>query len=261
MACTNYCVSSFPPDWLLYPNFSGRKAPSPCHHPTYAQASHRRVADGMGQDWDRNCDATLHCTSMLPAPLEFPKAGSPALCPAQAAPLPGHNPLQGCWAPSEQGTALLITMGDFTCTRCLLVFFVLSPPKGAGSLLSTAQRWPQEGLGSRFCCVPADLCWQALSGFSCKRKADPFGVWAHWNYISPVPQLKNNTTLPFVSPFLLSSSQGFLKGCESCNNSLQQCFFSICAMCWTLLNKTFTWRAQKHPLRCTHTYSVGKRSF
>lgn len=96
MVCINYCVSSF---WLLLSRFLRKKSPSPCHHPTCAQVSHRRVADGMGQACDRNCAATLHGPSMLPAALEFPKSGFPA----QAAPLPGHNPLQGCWAPLCRG--------------------------------------------------------------------------------------------------------------------------------------------------------------
>lgn len=76
----------------------------------------------------------------------------------------GTTPSRNVGHPQNRAQHCCVTMGDFTCTRCCLAFFVLSSPKCAGTLLPTAQRWPQEGLGSCFCCVPADSCWQALPG-------------------------------------------------------------------------------------------------
>lgn len=93
MACINHRVS-FPPKLAAFIQISQEEKP-PAHVITPPMpVSHGGVADGVGQDCDRNYAATLHCPGMLPAALEFPKAGSPAPCPAQAAPLPGHNPLQ-----------------------------------------------------------------------------------------------------------------------------------------------------------------------
>lgn len=90
----------------------------------------------------------------------------------------------------------------------------LSPPKRGGPLLPAACRWSQEGLSYRCCRVPAGWRWQAPQGW----ERLPLGT-EHAETTSAVPQLKNKITLPFMSP-LLSSSQGSLKGRESCNNSL-----------------------------------------
>lgn len=172
MACINYCVSSFPPNWQLLSQFLRKKASSPCHHPTYAQVSHRRVADGMGQACDRNCAATLHCTSMLPASLEFPKAGSPALCPAQAAPLPGHNPLQGCWAPSEQGTALLYHHGGFHLHQVSSGIFCPVFTKMCWIFAASCPEVASRGTGQLLLLCPSRLVLASPA----RVKADPFGV-------------------------------------------------------------------------------------
>lgn len=142
----------------FYPDFSGIKAPSPCHHPTVP----RRVAGGMGQACDRNYAGTWHSTNPLPAVLELQRSSSSPV-PAQAAPGRGHKPLQGCWALSEKGTGLLCHQGGFH----LHLWHFLSCLHS--NVVPAARRWPQQQL--------LLLCPSTLVLASPARvKADPFGI-------------------------------------------------------------------------------------